>query len=230
MATRCFKPVRGKVIRATLLDACGNPDAGANSVSVSKDVTQVAINEVTEEGTNVRERNFGGEMCIVDDAFTEIIGYDTDIDFCGVDPGLITLLTGQSPVVNAVGDIVGFDIGSDVDLDSFGFALEVWSRLTGASCAPGGARPWGYTLFPFIKGGRLSNFAFTNGAVQFTLRGARTRIGNGWGSGPYDVDRDLGGNPIPLFEPIGTNTHFRAIEVTLDPPEPSCGTFALASA
>jgi len=230
MNTKCYAQVRGSVIRATLLDSCGNPDPGASAVVVSKRISTVTIDEVTDDGTNIRERNFGDELCIVDDAFTQIIGYTADIALCGVDPGLVSLLTGQPVVTNAAGDIVGFDATTEVDLDSFGFALEVWSRIAGSACDPSGFRPWGYTVFPFLKGGRIGGFSFENGAVQFTISGAQTRDGNGWGVGPFDVDRDETNAPSPLNSALGENTHYRNILVTLDPPAASCGTFALASA
>ncbi len=229
MGTECFAQVRGSVIRVTRLDSCGNPDPGQSAVVVSKRISTVTIDEVTDDGTNIRERNFADELCVVDDAFTTVIGYTADIALCGVDPDLVSLLTGQPVVTNAAGAIVGFDATTTVDLDSFGFALEVWSRIAGSACDPNGHRKWGYTPFPFLKGGRLGGFSFENGAVQFTISGAQTRDGNGWGVGPYDVDRDENGAPSPLHTPLGENTHYRNIMVTLDPPAASCGATALAS-
>lgn len=229
MATKCYAQVRGSVIRVTRLDACGNPDPGASAVVVSKRVSTVTIDEVTEDGTNIRERNFGDELCIVDDAFTQILGYTADIALCGVDPDLVSLMTGQPVVKNAAGDIVGFDASTGIDLDGFGFALEVWSRIAGSACDVSGNRPWGYTVFPFLKGGRVGGFSFENGAVQFTISGAQTRDGNGWGVGPFDVDRDMVGAPAPLHDALGANTHYRNTLVTLDPPAAACGAFPLAS-
>ena len=229
MPTQCYAQVRGSVIRVTRLDSCGNPDPGASAVVVSKRISTVTIDEVTEEGTNIRERNFGDELCIVDDAPTSVLGYTADIALCGVDPDLISLLTGQPVVKNASGDTVGFDATSTVDLDSFGFSLEIWSKIAGVACDPSGNRPWGYTVFPFLKGGRIGGFSFENGAVQFTISGAQTRDGNGWGVGPFDVDRGNTGTPGPLGTPLGTNTHYRNILVTLDPPTAACGATALAS-
>lgn len=230
MATKCYAQVRGSVIRVTRLDGCGNPDPGQSAVVVSKRVSTITIDEVTEDGTNIRERNFGDELCIVDDAYTQILGYTAEAALCGVDPDLVSLLTGQPVVLNAAGDIVGFDATTGVDLDSFGFAIEIWSRIAGTACDASGNRPWGYTVFPFLKGGRVGGFSFENGAVQFTISGAQTRDGNGWGVGLFDVDRDENGDPSPLHTPLGENTHYRNILVTLDPPEASCGAFALASA
>lgn len=229
MPTKCYAQVRGKVIRVTKLDACGVPDPGQSAVVVSDRISSVTIDEVTDDGTNIRDRNFGDQLCIVDDSFTQVLGYSASTALCGVDPDLIGLLTGQPVVKNAAGDVVGFDATTAIDLDAFGFALEVWSRIAGSACDPSGNRLWGYTCFPFLKGGRLGGFSFENGAVQFTIAGAQTRDGNGWGVGPYDVDRDDAGAPSPLNTALGVNTHFRNIVVSLDPPEASCGAFPLAS-
>ena len=120
-------------------------------------------------------------------------------------------------------------MNTGIDLDTFGFAMEIWSRIPGAACDPNGYRKWGYTALPFLKGGRLGGFSFENALVEFTISGAQTREGNGWGVGPFDVDRDINGAPSPLHSPLGPKTIYRNIRVSLDPPEPVCGTFALAS-
>jgi hypothetical protein len=207
MPTKHYAQVRGSVIRVTRLDSCGNPVTGASSVVVSKRVSTVTVDEVTEDGTDVRERNFADELCIVDDAKTAIIGYTVDVALCGVDPELISFMTGQPTVTNAAGDIVGFDVNSDIDLDGFGFAIEVWSRISGVACGSAGSRPWGYTVFPFLKGGRLGGFSFENGAVQFTVSGAQTRDGNGWGVGPFNVDRNnVTTNEVQSLATTGTPT------------------------
>ncbi len=232
MPTKCFAQVRGSVIRVTRLDACGDPDPGLSAVAVSKRISSISLDEVSADGSDIREKNFGDELCIVDDGFASLIGYSVDVNLCGVDPDLISIFTGQPVVKNAAGDVVGFRADTGIDLDSFGFALEIWTRIAGGACDPSGNRPWGYTVLPFIKGGRLGGFSFENGAVQFTVQGARTRNGNGWGVGPYDVDLSAGTAPNftagPLFEPLSPNTAFENLMVYVDPPAASCGAFALA--
>lgn len=222
-----FNQVRGRIIRVTRLDACGAPLPGESAVVMSKGISSISVEEVSEEGNSIRDRNFGGELHVVDDAQADLIGFNLDINLSGVNPDLITLLTGQPVVKNAAGDTVGFDVDGDIDVDGFGFALEVWTRIAGQACAPGGHRKWGYTLFPFIKGGRLGGFTFEDAAVQFTVTGAQTKVGNSWGVGPFDVDRGVNGDPSPLFTPIAPTRHYRNIYVTLDPPQESIGAIAL---
>lgn len=230
--TKCFAQVRGSVIRVTRLDACGVPDPGTSAVAVSKRISTITVDEVSEDGTDIREKNFADELCIVDDGYADLIGYSVDTMLCGVDPDLISIFTGQPVVKNAAGDVVGFRADTGIDLDDFGFAIEVWTRIAGGQCDASGNRPWGYTVFPFLKGGRLGGFSFENAAVQFQIMGARTRDGNAWGAGPFDVDLSAGVGPNftagPLFEPLDPNTAFENILVYAPPPTASCGAFALA--
>ncbi|MBC7630414.1 hypothetical protein [Aeromicrobium sp.] len=215
----------------TKLDACGIPDAGQSAVVVSKRVSSVTIDEVTDSGTNIRERNFGDELTITDDSYDQVLGYSGAIALCGVDPALISVFTGQPVVQNASGDIVGFDANTGIDLDSFGFAIEVWSKIAGGACDASGRRKWGYTVFPFFKGGRLGGFSFENAAVQFSITGAQTRDGSQWGVGPFRVDRGVSPTftPSPLFTPLTSKTHYRNQLVTLDPPVASCGAFPITA-
>lgn len=231
MPTQCYAQARGRVIRVTKLDGCGVPNPGASAVVVSKRVSTVTIDEVTDSGTNIRDRNFGDELLVVDDSYDQVLGYTGTIALCGVDPDLISLFTGQPVVKNASGDTVGFDATTGIDLDSFGFAIEVWSKITGAACDASGRRKWGYTVFPFFKGGRLGSFSFENAAVTFNITGAQTRDGAQWGTGPFRVDRGASPTftPSPLFTPLTSNTHYRNQLVTLDPPVASCGAFPIAA-
>lgn len=231
--TKCFAQVRGSVIRVTRLDACGDIIEGLTSTVVSKRISTITIDKVSEDGTDIRDKNFGDELCIVDDGYESLIGYSANTALCGVDPDLISIFTGQPVVKNLQGDVVGFDADTGIDLDGFGFALEMWTKIAGGQCDPNGNRYWGYTVLPFLKGGTLGGFSVENGAVNFSIEGARTRDGNRWGVGPYDVDLSAGTAPAPLpgplFTPLKPNTAYRNILVSLDPPAASCGAFPLAS-
>lgn len=107
MTTQCYAQVRGSVIRVTRLDACGTPVIGSSTTVVSERVSTITIDEVTEDGENIRDRNFGGKLCIVDDVPTQILGYTGEIALCGVDPDLINIFTGQSTVVDGDGGLTG---------------------------------------------------------------------------------------------------------------------------
>lgn len=239
MTTQCYAMVRGSALRVTGLTKAGGLPAEIPYVATSS-VTRVALNEVSEGGSNQTMRSEDGEIRLHMVTPAQPIKYTCDIEFIRTDPELLNLLTGVPVVTNASGDVVGFDARTKLNVATFG--LEIWSRLTGQTCTgqltdgafgvgpfgfgPFGAaedsetgRKWGYTLFPYLRGGRLSGFRFEAGLVSFSLVGAQVLRGSGWGVGPYD----LTGPDTPLFVPIARNTRFRQIILPSQPPAQTDG-------
>lgn len=209
MSTTCYAMVRGSAIRVTNLDRCG--DVGDPvTYAVSKSVASVRINDVVESGVTDTLRTDEDEirMRLVQSDTT--IRYLVDVDFLRVDPGLLSIVTGVPMVTNDAGDVVGFD--SVPRLPAKAFALEVWSRLADSSCTDG--RKWGYTVFPFLKGGYVSGFTFANSRVSFNLRGAQSRKSDRWGVGPYDLE----GPWRRLLTDVSRNTPWRTTVTTGAPP------------
>lgn len=139
------------------------------------------------------------------------------------------------------GSVVGFDSGTSLKATSF--ALEVWSKIEAQSSTPAllgfdeipfdtapfdaaiagpatcSTRRWGYTLLPFLRGGRLSGFKFDKGLVSFNLIGAQTRRNPGWGVGPHDLT-----GPFQRLEtPVSRNTSWRMFVSEAQPPAEQCG-------
>lgn len=208
--------VRGSALRVTALDSCGGFETTILAAT-SKSVVKVAITEITDGTSEEMFRDDVDQPRLRFSAKQETIGYQVEVDFLRVDPGLISLITGAPLVLNAVGDIVGFD--ADTSLPVTAFALEVWSKLSGVACADG--QMYGYTLFPFLKGGYLSGFKFGDGLVSFNLRKAVSQRGSKWGLGPYIIE----GDGSPLATPVSGNTSWRTITTPLTPPDQQDGVF-----
>ena len=210
MGSTCYAMVRGSVLRVTELDrygSVGDPVRFATSSAVAS----VTVNEVTEAGVDETTRNPERQRRLRIRRHTQTLGYTTDIRFLRVDPGLYSLVSGVPMVRNAAGDVVGFDADARERVTTFG--LEVWSKLTSAQCV-GDAQQYGYTLFPSLSGGWISGFVFTNGAVSFTLTGARSGRNKRWGIGPYDLE----GWFRRLLTPVSGNTPFRTYVLSTTPP------------
>src|SRR6478609_7307881 len=137
MANNCFSLVRGRSMRVTRLDGCGNVVPGEDSSIVSDGFITVGLTAQTDEGTTISVTNAAGAICILDEPCPTFLGYDVAIEFCGVNPALFNLLTCQDTVSNAAGDMVGFRVNSGVNACDCGFALEVWSNVPAAACEPG---------------------------------------------------------------------------------------------
>lgn len=230
MANKCFSLVRGRVMRVTRLDGCGAVVEGPEASVVSDGFITVGLTAQTDEGTTISVTNAAGDICILDEPCPKFTGYDVQVEFCGVNPGLIEIMTGQSGVGDgaATPNMVGFRMNSGIDACDSGFALEVWSQVPTAVCEPGSGVNYGYFLIPFLKGGVIGDFTIGNDAVNFTLTGAKSKDGSGWDVGPYDVVMDgTGTTEGPLLVPIDPKDHLHMQLTTVEPPEPSCDFIAV---
>lgn len=227
MATRCYSPVGGERMRVTRLDNCGRPVFGDCSQVVSDGFVEVSVTANIDEGTEINVANAAGRTCVRRPARPQLLGYTVEIQFCRVDPAILEIMTGQSPVLDGDGDEVGVRISSG-EQNVSGFALEIWSDVPGAECGEEAEGSFQYLLFPFFQAGIIGDFTIGNDAVNFTVSNAATRDGAGWGVGPYNVVLDADGNPSGLLQPIGSQDHMHVQYTEVEPPEASCGCQALA--
>lgn len=219
----CFALVRGRMLRATKLDACGNPVYGPTNSVVTSGFITVGLAAQTDEGTVISVTNAAGKVCILDEPAPTFTGYDLTIEFCGVNPDLVHLMTGQPIVYDFAGTLgVGFRMNSKIDVSTFSFALEVWSNVPAGACVAG-ATSYGYFLLPYIQGGIIGDFTIGNDAVNFTLSGAKTKDGNAWGVGPYNVTLGTGGAAGPLNIALDPYDHLHMEVVNVAPPSEVCG-------
>lgn len=222
MATRCFTPVLGKRIRATRLDACGNvPDPGAVDSFVATDgFIRVQLSSEVEEGNEIITRKADGSLCVNEKTSDSFKRFTLEVDFCGVNPDLLALMTNAEPYSNYVDDVAGITIPEGA-LSKW-FALELWTGLTGAACEEGADEASGYILLPFVVAGVLGDLEISGeDAITFSLTGASTKGGNNWGVGPFDVLLD-GVAPAPLPTALDPLDHFLLVETGLAPPPSAC--------
>jgi hypothetical protein len=219
--------VRGRRLRVTKADGCGNLVRGPNSVVVTEGFISVGFTANQQEGETISVTNAAGNVCILDEPSPKFLNYAVTTQFCGVNPELVNLMTGNPLVLGADGtSIVGFGVDSTVDISKQGFSMELWSNVPAGLCE-GGTTNYGYLLFPFLTGGVLGDFTVENAAINFTMSGAVTKDGNTWGVGPFNVTRNAGGVAGPLNTAIPSTRHLHMELVTVDPPEAQENSFAL---
>lgn len=244
--TETYTMVRGSAIRMTALEPCGSIPDDVIRYAVSKCVTKVAVGEIIEAPGNEVVRDSGDDPALHFVTQPEMLGYNVDIEFLKVNPAILALVTGIDPVMDWDDRIIGFDQKMRVKTPAF--ALEVWSKLLGAACesivdgtgeggfGEGGfgempfgdfeatgtfTQPrYGYTLFPFLKGGYIPGYEIANGLVSFKVIGAQTRWGTSWGRGPYDLTEE---EFTRLPTPVSGNTSWRNLILRSIPPEPTEG-------
>lgn len=230
MAVECVSLSRGKMLRITKLDECGNIVEGPASTLVTKAFVSATITPNYQEPEEITQPDANGDRCIDDQSDVSLRWLDLSLIICTLDPTMINLITGDPLVLNdnaPTPDTVGFRMDADLT-GSASFALEIWSGVTGQACSVGGFPKYGYWLFPWVKDARWGEWVIQNGALTLTFT-ARAIFGGGWGVGPYDIRRDAAvpATLEPLLTPIGATQpmHF---EVTSAPlPTPACGAVVL---
>lgn len=225
----CARPLQGETLRVTRLDECGNPEFGECAYAVSDGYVQAVLTPNVEDGERFLQRNANGSAIVNQRSRPTLNWYDVSIQFAEVDPELFTIITGLLPYMDDQDNVIGFPV-TESDYATANFSLEVWMGNAEEECLPGDPLPFfGYNLLPWVVEGALSeDITITNDLITFTVVG-RTRKGTPWGVGPYDVVRDSGGDPSPLFTAIPTDTHHLPIWTQLAPPVAECGCASLSS-
>jgi hypothetical protein len=225
MATECLKPIRGKRMRITKLNACGGFTAAAASVVTTSGFVSVAQTANYRDPDEYEVVNANGDLCVNERSDSQLKWLDLVITLCEVDVEAINLMTG-SPLVldDAVSpNNVGFRTREGVTAH---FALEVWTDLAGGACV-GSTTRYGYFLLPWVRSGTVGDVTIENAAASFTVN-ARTSAGSQWGVGPYNIrNTTVAPAPAKLLTAIASNDH-RHVQVTdLAPPAAACGATAL---
>lgn len=217
-----FPLVRGRTMRVTKTDGCCAPAFGPDNMVVTDGFVSVALTANINTPDEIVITNANGKTCVRDAGCPEFQGYGVEITFCEVSPCLFSLVTGQPTVLDANGEVVGFRMNSGVSVCDSGFALEVWMGVPGVACS-GDAGGFGYLLLPCLQGGVIGDFTIENAAITFTITGANTKAGNGWGSGPYEVVDDGSGTATVLPMPLDPDDHLYVSFTTVAPPDETDG-------
>lgn len=134
MASECFTPLRGTRIRATVVSACGAPNAPetAASQATSSGFISVAVSPQYEDGDEFVQKNANGDLCINDRSCDVFKRHNLTITLCGVDPDLMGIITGNPAEVSGAGINVGFRTRTGLPCNDFAF--ELWSGISGGDC------------------------------------------------------------------------------------------------
>jgi hypothetical protein len=223
VTTHCFIPVLGKRIRVTALDACGLPNAlgTADSVVVTDGFITLALSSEVEDGTEIITKKASGALCVNEKLADSFKRFTIEMEFCGVNPGLLSLTTNAEPYEDYLGDLAGFTVPEGEMTKKF--ALELWTGMSGQACAPGAEEASGYVLLPFVQAGVLGDISVDGeNAVTFSLTGAYTKGGNAWGIGPENVLFNASDVAAKLPLALDPLDHLLLIDTGLAPPPSTC--------
>jgi hypothetical protein len=179
-----FSSFMGELIRATRLDSCGKPLSGLTDEVKSAGFVKVNLSAQIEAAKEYTKVAANGDLLINDMGKPRVKRYDSQIDFCHVNPELFELVTGARIVTNWNGKAVGFTVDEKPKAN---YALEVWADIaadpTGVICSGG---EWDYWLVPWLRNPTFGDFVIEEDAVTFSLK-ATTKVGNRWSRGIHNV-------------------------------------------
>ena len=94
-------------------------------------------------------------------------------------------------------------------------------------CGEGAEEAGGYLLLPFVQAWVLGDLEIgSENSIDFSMTGAATRGGNGWGVGPYNVLLDPTtppAVPAPLPTALSPADHLLIMDTGLAPPPSAAG-------
>jgi hypothetical protein len=222
VANRSWSSVRGKVARVTRVNDSGVPQAGPCGTVTTDGFVSVGYSPEISEGEEIEVKKANGAVCVSDKACDSLRWIAISVEFCGVDPAIFSMMTGQPVVTDYKGDLVGIRIGQAINCNG-AYGLELWSDVPGSFDSVSGAKHYGYFATPAISNGVIQDFSLENDAATFTIAGT-TKPAPGWGRGPYSVDGTGAGNtPRDLLTPFGATDHMDMHLVTIAPPAATGG-------
>lgn len=228
MATRCFRSIQGLALRVTRLDSCCAIANGPCAFVVSESFVTLNLTAEIEEPDEFIVKLANGKLCINETGCATLKRYNVELNVCNADPDLFEIISGVNTVQDFEGDVVGFQIDSDLG-ECSKFALEFWTKVVGDECVDPitGAQQYLYWLLPCVSNGRIGDITIENGPLTWTLN-AEAIPSAEWGSGPFPVvAQDALNTPGPLIDPIGPDTALHVQFTTIPPPVEFCGCQAL---
>lgn len=236
-----FPLVKGKTLRLSKINGCGMPIAGARNRLVTNGYVSLSLTAVMKDAADLTQDNAEGLTCFEDRTAPERRWYTPALELCGVDPDVVTMLTGWETILDGALDVVGFRDDKKIESD-FGIAMELWTSGKSEDDCPdipdsdailsatGSGRKYGYFLF---GGTEWMPGDITIGAsvATLTLTGKTIALPH-WGKGPYNV---LTANGLPggvanrLSTATSKKEHLTVFRTALAPPAATDGAVALGT-
>jgi hypothetical protein len=229
MATQCFTPIFGKRIRVSQMDSLCRPVTGGSCAEIVTDgFISLSLSSEVEDGVEVIVKKASGALCVNVKAPDSFKRFTLEMEFCGVDPDLLSFMTNMTAFGDGLGNVIGATAYEGTVTNRFG--LEVWTGI--ASAAPTGlgwVEASGLLTLPCVNAGVLGDLTVdSENAVSFSMTGAYTVSGNAWGFGVHNVWNNAAGTAVKLPEAILPTEPLLILQTGVAPPAAACGCRAFA--
>ena len=108
--THSYTPVLGKRIRVTPLDTCGRFDKTQHHPVATSGFVSVKLAAEVEDGTEITVRKADGSLCVNEKQSNTFKYFTLELEFCGVNPSVLDIVTNATKYLDHAGDTAGFKV------------------------------------------------------------------------------------------------------------------------
>lgn len=170
MSSICASPIKGTVIRVTLLDTCGVPVTGGSSKQiVTGGFVQVQMAPQYEDGEEFIQRTADGSLCVNEKDAPFLKRMQLTIDLCSVDPDIPSLVSNARRITTSA-PVSGSGFAWKTGPQTARWSLEAWQRVAGSgACDASGAQRYIYNVWPNVGNAQLGNYVIQNNTSTLQL-------------------------------------------------------------
>lgn len=214
--TKCYTPIKGRVLRVTLLDTCGNVVTGASGAQiVASGFTQVSSSAQYDTGDRTVNRTADDELCVNDKAPDILTNFELDMMFCLFDPGLVANTVSPARLLTYSESPTGTGFALAEGAATTHWSLEVWQRVSGRqACTSGGLTQWVYNAWPHLTDGKIGDYLISSAPSVLEIQANSLAVSPNWTIG----NTWLGAGAVSVVP-----DHWFQNLTTATPPTAACG-------
>ncbi len=214
--TRCYTPIKAKIMRVVLLNECGVPITGTGSAQVVMAAfTKVDSKAQYESGDEHIVKTADAQLCVNEKDPDILKRFELTMTLCAFDPGLVASTVSPARLLTYSESPTGTGFAMAEGAATTHFSLEVWQRVSGsAACDPSGQTRYVYNAWPHLNNAKIGDYSMELDSSQLEITAESRPVSQLWTPGAAW----LGAGAISVVP-----DHWLQNLTTVAPPTAVCG-------
>jgi len=211
--TKCYSPIKGRVMRIVQLTECGVPVTGSSMI-VHSGFTQVVSSAQYETGDEHLVKTADALLCINEKDADILKRFELTMTLCYINPALVSSVVSPARLLTASESPTGTGFALAEGAATGHFSLEVWQRVAGsAGCDASGAAQYVYNAWPHLYNGKIGDYTIAITPSELEVTAESKPVSTSWTIG----DTWLGSGAVSVVE-----DHWFQNLTTATPPTAAC--------
>jgi hypothetical protein len=218
-STRCYTPIKGRILRVVVLNECGIPVTGGSSAQVvMAGFTQVQSSAQYENGDEYIVKTADAQLCVNEKDPDILKRFELTVDVCSIDPGFVANTISPARLLTFSEAPTGTGFALQEGTASTHFSLEVWQRVSGAgACDPSGVARYVYNAWPHLVNAKIGDYNIQTDPSQLEFVAESKAVSPLWTVGASW----LGAGAVGVIP-----DHWYQNLTTVAPPVAACGVYS----